>query len=34
LTLEERKTFGDPNLQLPKVRDFPLKEKTHENLKS
>jgi len=32
LTLDERKTFGNPNLRLPKFGDFPLK-KTPKNCK-
>ncbi len=32
LTLDERKTFGNPNLRLPKFGDFPLK-KTPKNRK-
>ncbi len=28
LTLEEKKTFGNPNFQLPKVGDFLMRERT------
>jgi len=32
LTSEERNTFGNPNLRLPKVGDFPLKERCPKTL--